>query len=286
MSRAEAAARHDAEIIAAKPSYYDPIDDITTILPPGQVRLRLLSNLLYGQGYRVVNAAKNILFGMHEHARDTGNVDSFNTFLAFFSECETNAQYAVDLGYDHHSTGVHKLRAQISLFNQWRDVCYAEAKAIGTKFTPPELHALLNEAPKYDASEVEKATTIATLTAKEIGASFEDTQQMRAIAAQKAAEDHKAKVVQTKVIAPHLERIVVECGDVDTIQFYELPLADQAAIIRSASKSAAKMPSMLIKMKSVTTMDCIISVPLLQSLQRKLDDVLSDARFDEYNMGV
>ena len=278
MTRAEALARHDeAVVLARKSAYFDIMDCVDDYLPAGQARLALRSNTLYGMAYRVVNAARDVMYRMEEHARETGHVDKFNDFLSNLSVAETSAAYAETMGFAHHGAGMAKLRALWSVYNAWAELVGKDARAVRAKAQLPDVFKIAATPPRYDTSEEEKM--IAAVKIMNADASPEVMAKCLELTVEKCRANHKRKVENTIVTAPHIERILIEGANHDVMPFYELPIEVQAAVLESTVRSAEKLPEALARNSRVSVIDMVTAVPAVDRLAKKLLDVLDDPRF-------
>lgn len=282
MKREDVARIVDERLLAGRKSAnFDVQDAIEDALPIGNIRLRLRTNILWGLAYKVIGATRDVLFRMNEEARELGNINGWNEFYAQLSEAESAAVYAEQMGYSHYGSGMAKARALLSLYSQWREIAIKEAKALRIKNTLPEIHALVNEAPQYDPSEMEKALAVTRIVMA--GQSEEVLAKALTQVTDKVRADHKARVEQAKAMAPHLEHLLTiasEGAESEHIRFNDLPIEVQGQIIESVANSVGKIPDQLIKMRSVSMIDMVTALPLVQELRNKLLDVLSDPRFD------
>jgi hypothetical protein len=282
-TRANALRSHDEAIVTARKSTtFDIQDTIDDYLVAGPARLRLRSNMLWGMGYRVIGAVRDVVYRMSEHAREVGHINKFNDYLAELNDAESSADYAEQLGYAHYGSGMNKARALFTIYSQWHDLTvqdFGKARVKIGKNELPILAELAAQPPRYDASEAEKmmVATRMMLEGEDPAVIDEAVQLVFA----KASEEHKMRVLNNATMAPILERLVIEASEpIEGLQFYDLPLNTQQAIISSAANSVRKIPTQLAKMRSVSTMDMVTSIPMLKRLGAKLDDVLNDPRFE------
>lgn len=279
VTRTEALAKHEASVVLARKSaYFDIMDAVEDHLPPGQARLALRSNMLYGMAYRVVNAARDVMYRMEEHARETGHVDKFNDFLSSLSVAENSAEYAETMGFAHHGSGMAKLRAMFSLYNSWVELVGKDARAVRAKARLLNIFEIAATPPKYDTSEEEKM--VAAVQIMNADASPEVMAKCLELTMQKCRTNHKRKVETTIMTAPHIERILHEGSNYETIHFFELPIEVQEAIIDSTLRSIEKLPEGLARNSRVSVIDMVTAVPMLDKLSKRLLEVLEDPRFN------
>lgn len=280
VTRAEAARIHDERITAGRKSaFFDVQNVIEDNMPLGQPRLRLRTNLLYGMAYRVRAALTEIVYAMHEAAREVGHINNFNEFVADLNECKNSAQYAEDMGYAHHGAGIHKVRALLSIYNEWRDLCIKDAAQLRTKNKLPELTAVLAEEDRPDTEAAAKLNELIKFSTEEMDA--ESAAEVAASMRAKADAEFKDRMAQRKNIVPLLEIILVEAMEhVEVVHFYELPIETQGVIIDSLLRSLDKLPSQLINMRSVSVVEMATTMPSVRRMKQVLNDVLSDPRFD------
>lgn len=281
MKREDVAKLVDERLLAGrKAANFDPQDAIEDSMPLGPVRLRLRTNILWSLAYKVIGATRDVLFRMNEFARETGTIDGWNEFYAQLSEAESSAAYAEQMGYAHHGSGLAKARALMSLYAQWRELATKDAKMLRVKNTLPEIYALVNEAPQYDPSELEKALYVVREVLK--GQSEEVIAKAIVQVEAKVKAEHTVRVEQAKAMAPHLMSLltIVASAEDEHVQFSELPIEVQGGVIESVANSVKRLPDQLVKMRSVSMIDMVTSLPLIEGLKSVLLDTLNDPRFD------
>lgn len=282
MKREDVARIVDNRLLAGrKAANFDPQDAIEDGMPLGPVRLRLRTNILWSLAYKVIGATRDVLFRMNEFARETGTIDGWNEFYAQLSEAESSAAYAEQMGYAHYGSGLAKARALMSLYAQWRELAIKDAKMLRTKNTLPEIYSLVNEAPQYDPSELEKALYVVREVMK--GQSEDVIAKALIQVEAKVKAEHTARVEQAKAMAPHLMHllaIVADGAEGEHVRFPELPIEVQGSIIESVANSAKRLPDQLVKMRSVSMIDMVTSLPLIEGLKGVLLDALNDPRFE------
>lgn len=307
MDRTAVAQIVDERTVASrKAAMFDVQDCIHDYLECSSARQRLLSNILYGLRYRIVGTAKQIFYGMNAAARETGHIDNFNEFLVELDVAQCSAEYAEQLGYAEFGSGMHKLKALLSVYDQWRRAAYADAESLGmTKYQAPDLREAIYDKPQLENDALAKALIMPRLELEEVyGKSamdrvhnlvmqmqprpadvseeaFEVYKEIVTNVRKKVAADHEADIKHAIDIAPYIERIIDEAGRVpEEVLFHQLPLDLQAALIESVDRTATKIPDQLSKDRRVSTTDMALACVALRKLRRKLADVLSDSRFE------
>lgn len=306
MDRTAVAEIVDSRIVEGRKSaYFDVQDAIHDYLECTSARQRLLSNILYGLRYRIVGTAKQIFYGMNAAARGVGHIDNFNEFLCDLDTAENSASYAEQLGYAEFGTGMHKLKALLSTFDQWRRAAYADAESLGmTKYQASDLREAIYEAPQLDNDALAKALIMPRLELEEVYGknamdrihnlvmqmqprpadvseeAFEVYKEIVTNVRKKVAAEHEDDIKHAIDIAPYVERIIDEAGRVpEDVSFHQLPLDLQAALIESVDRAATKIPDQLSKDRRVSTTDMAIACVALRKLRARLNEVLRDPRF-------
>jgi hypothetical protein len=281
-TREDALRRHDEAIITARKSaYYDPQDSIDEFLAQGPARMRLRSNLTWGLGYRVIGALRDVVYRMGEHARETGHVDKFNSFISGLADAKNSADYAETMGYAHYGSGITKACALYTVYSQWRELAIKEYGIARVKLRAddlPSLEKLADQPPVVDPSETEKMVLATRLMLE--GEDAEVVDEAVRLVFRKAEEEHLNKIATNKSMAPVLKSLISELREIEGFAFHELDINTQGTLINSTLVSAKKIPTQLAKMRSVSTLDMVTAIPQLRRLQAKLEDVLSDSRFD------
>lgn len=307
MDRTEAAALVDARIIASrKAAMFDVQDTIQDYMSLSRARQRLRSNILFGLRYRIVNAAKNIFFGMNAAARETGHMDNFNEFLAELDAAEQAAQYAEELGYAEFGVGMRKIKALLSIYEQWGRAAYADAEALGLgTWSCPTLRDAIHEEPQQMPDALERELAIVRIEYDEMYGettmgrihsavlrgetdhgdldkeAFEGWKEVVRLARESTLANYDAKVGMAHKVAPYVERIIVEAGRVpEQVEFFQLAPQTQQALIESVDRAAAKLPDQLKNDRYISTSDLLMHCVEIRKLRRKLAEVLSDPRFE------
>ena len=282
ITREEAVRLNDEAVAQSRKSaYYDVQDTIDEFMAQGPAKVRLRSNIVWGMGYRVIGALRDVIYRMGEHARETNSVDGFNSFLSGLANAKISADYAEDLGYAHYGAGITKACALYTIYNQWREQAIKEYGIARYKLRGDDLPFLFDLAdapPSYDPSEAEKMV-VATRMMLE-GEDQAVIDEAVALVFEKAQEDHKMRVLNNANMAPALKALISELREIEGFHFHDLPIDVQGTLITSVLTSSRKIPNQLAKMKSVSTLDMVTAIPQLRRLQAKLEDVLSDSRFD------
>jgi hypothetical protein len=307
MNRTEVAEIIDSRVATGhKAAFFDVQDAIEDNLQCNTARQRLRNNILFGMRYRIVSQARSMFYDMGAAAREVGHIDSFNEFMCELDMAKSAASYAHDLGYDEFGSSLNKLKAMVSVYEKWRTAAFADAENMGlTEFTVPQIRDAIAEPPMVDKEELAKALIVPRFELDEefgevamkridnavmldmempVGANPDAFNAWADVVAivRKSIDDRRAeKLKQAKVIAPYIERIIDEASRVpEDIEFYQLDLATQKALIESVLRSASKIPDQLTKDRRVSATDMALMCVQLRRLRTKLNDVLSDARFN------
>lgn len=282
MTREEAIKLNDdAVAISRIPAFLDLQDLIDDEISTGPVRMKLRTNLTWGAAYRVINAARDLVYDMSSHATNSGHVDRFNDFVVAMNDAESAAQYAYDLGYDDYASGIRKLEAMYSLYNQWRgtaihDYTITRAKVRNNDF--PDL-LMLCDSPRQSSTKNDPVAKLVAAT--EIMLEGEDKEVIeKAVSVTRLAAENKkkAQAANDRSIAPIMKRIISTLPNAD-VKFHELPLDTQASLLEALARSCGNLPEQLATMSSVSVTDVIVAMPQLRRLTKRVETILSDARF-------
>lgn len=288
-----------------KSAYFDIQDTIQDYLGAGPARQRLRSNICFGLRYRVVAAARNVFWGMHQATREASTIDQFNEFLADLDIAENNAEYAHQLGYDEFGTGLLKVKALATIFNEWRNAARADAEALNMlNYSAPDLYEVLEDVQEPQADELSRHLMMARLEFDdEYGATamvainnavmsakpcpkdcdkdvFVAWSELVEVTRKRIEHDHKERVAVAKAIAPYLQTIIDEAMRVpEPIAFYQLDMQTQQALIEAVDRAAAKIPDQLARDRRIPTSDMAMACVALRKLRARLGEVLRDPRF-------
>lgn len=278
MTRAEAAALIDQQAIESRNlgvATFDPIVAIDDNMLLGQPRMALKRNLVYGALYRVVNAARSLVFQIQS--------ESNMPLKDFCAVLEAGIDADPISGSESYSDGVQRVAALIAIAKQWKQSLLHDASILGTqagKMDLPTLDQIIDEKPKAADDELEKMVSVARMMVQETGGTEEEIAEAEKLARQKFAEDQKFKLhmhEQTKGAVRVVIETAMNLGL--EVQFYELPVQTQAQILMSVHRSAEKLPFQLVRNTRVSVAEMALSVTGLTRVKKVLSRVLSDSRF-------
>lgn len=275
MTRTEAAKEIDRESTKRHNlgvATFDPLIAIDDTMLPDMARVMLKRNLVYGSLYRIVNAARSLIYELQ--GENGMPLKDFCTLLESGIDAESI------FGSAAYSSGIHRVAALIALAKAWKADYLREIRIHNIRDNMPSLEDVINEPPRMSEVELTKMVSAAKIVAEEAQCTDEEIAQAEAMARQKYAEELKFKINMHEVMKGAIKLVIDTAMQLDIqVEFYELPVETQAQVLESIIKSIDKLPQQLVKNPRVNVGEMVMAVGTLKKLKHTICKVLEDPRF-------